>query len=420
MKHLELADLKEGMVVGRDVVDRAGRRLIGAGVPLTDRHLKAFRTWGITAVDVKTDDEEPAAVIDESRVKGVAAELSVLFERVDRTHPAMSTLFDACVNRRAHLSASDEKRLVFAITPGWDQSVTVSDLTRATPPARSATCAAWVRSLGTLPSLPDVYYRLNEVLERPRSSAKDIARVIEDDVALAARVLRLVNSSFYGFPGRIDAIPQALAILGTEEIKNLALATSVFNLFKGATSGFVTMRSFWAHSIAAGVGARVIANQRRDATADGIFIGGLLHDVGALAMCVHRGADFTRACSYALRTRTALTHAERAIYGYDHAEVGEALLDAWNLPLRIRKTVAHSDDPQHAPTGSAEAATVHLANLIVSAMQFGSSGELLVPPLVPQAWDLLRLTPDAIPQIMSNIDRAFADVAREILKDDPK
>lgn len=90
MKHLELADLKEGMVVGRDVVDRAGRRLIGAGVPLTDRHLKAFRTWGITAVDVKTDDEEPAAVIDESRVKGVAAELSVLFERVDRTHPAMS------------------------------------------------------------------------------------------------------------------------------------------------------------------------------------------------------------------------------------------------------------------------------------------------------------------------------------------
>lgn len=124
------------------------------------------------------------------------------------------------MNRRAHTSASDEKRLVFAITPGWDQSVVMADLTRATPPARSATCAAWVRSLGTLPSLPDVYYRLNEVLERPRSSAKrSIARVIEDDVALAARVLRLVNSSFYGFPGRIDAIPQALAILGTEEIE---------------------------------------------------------------------------------------------------------------------------------------------------------------------------------------------------------
>ncbi|MFO0645669.1 MAG: HDOD domain-containing protein [Polyangiales bacterium] len=309
---------------------------------------------------------------------------------------------------------------MFAVAPGWDQAVTVSELSRATPPARTATCAAWVRSLGTLPSLPDVYYRLNEVLERPRSSAKDIARVIEDDVALAARVLRLVNSSFYGFPGRIDAIPQALSILGTEEIKNLALATSVFNLFKGATSGFVTMRSFWAHSIAVGVGARVIAGQRRDATADGIFIGGLLHDVGALAMCVHRGADFTRASSLALRTRTALTHAERAVYGYDHAEIGEALLEAWNLPLRIRKTVAHSDDPQHAPTGSTEAATVHLANLIVSAMQLGSSGEVLVPPIVPQAWDLLRLTPDALPQIMAGIDRAFADVAREILKDDPQ
>ncbi len=151
-----------------------------------------------------------------------------------------------------------------------------------------------------------------------------------------------------------------------------------------------------------------------------MFIGGLLHDIGALTLCVHRGAGYTRATSVAMREGGPLSQAERHVFGYDHAEVGEALLDAWNLPLRIRKTVAHSDDPQHAPTGSTEAATVHLANLIVSAMQFGSSGELLVPPLVPQAWDLLRLTPDAIPQIMSNIDRAFADVAREILKDDPR
>lgn len=418
MKHLELADLKEGMVVGRDVIDRAGRRLIGAGVPLTDRHLKAFRTWGITAVDVQTDDAEPAPVIDESRVKTVTAELLALFERVDRSHPAMAALFDACVSRRVALTPPDEKRLVFAMAPGWDKALT--DASPASPPTRTLSCSAWVRGLGTLPSLPDVYYRLNEVLEQPRSSARDIARVIEDDVALAARVLRLVNSSFYGYPGRIDAIPQALAILGTEEIKNLALATSVFNLFKGATSGFVTMRSFWAHSIAVGVGSRVIAAQRRDATSDGIFIGGLLHDVGALAMCVHRGVEFTRASGLALREKMALTQTERAVYGYDHAEVGEVLLEAWNLPLRIRKTVAYSDDPQHAPTGSTEAATVHLANLIVSGMQLGTSGELLVPPLAPQAWELLRLTPDALPQIVGAIDRAFADVAKEILRDEPR
>jgi HD-like signal output (HDOD) protein len=420
MRVFELADLREGMVVGRDVVDRLGRRLIAAGVTLTERHLKAFRTWGIASVEVVTDDAEPSAVVDDARRQAVAAELAPLFRRVDVRHPVMAALFATCVERRARFTAADERRTVFSVAPDWDAAVLAAGDASGAPAAREGSCGAWVRGLGTLPSLPDVYYRLTEVLDQPRSSARDIASVIEDDLALAARVLRLVNSSFYGFPGRIDAIPQALSIIGTEEIKNLALATSVFSLFKGATEGYVTMRSFWGHSIACGVAARVIAAQRRDAMLDSMFIGGLLHDIGALTLCVHRGAGYTRAASMAMRDAGSLSQAERHVFGYDHAEVGEALLDAWNLPLRVRKTVAHCEDPQRAPSGSTEAATVHVANLVTVAMQLGSSGEVLVPPLAPQAWETLRLDPEALALIVAEVDRAFADVARVILKDDAR
>lgn len=420
MRVFELADLREGMVVGRDVIDRLGRRLIAAGVTLTDRHLKAFRTWGIASVEVVTDDAEPAAVVDDARRQAVAAELAPLFRRVDRGHPVMAALFDACVTRRARFTATDERRTVFSVAPDWDAAWGDAGATATAAITRDGTGAAWVRTLGTLPTLPDVYYHLSEVLDQPRSSARDIANVIEDDMALAARVLRLVNSSFYGFPGRIDAIPQALAIIGTEEIKNLALATSMFGLFRASTAGYVTMRAFWGHSIGCGVAARVIAAQRRDATLDSMFICGLLHDIGALTLCVHQGARYMRALSVAMRESIALSQAERHVLGYDHAEVGEALLEAWNLPLRVRKTVAHCEDPQRAPSGSTEAAMVHVANLVTVAMQLGSSGEVLVPPLAPQAWEALRLEPEVLPLIIAEVDRAYNDVAREILKDDTR
>jgi HD-like signal output (HDOD) protein len=414
MKRLDIAELEEGMVLHRDVVDRLGRRIITAGVALTARHIAAFRTFGIAAVEVVTPEVDAAAPMDPARVTAVTAELDALFARTDRAHPAVAALFRACLERRARLTAAEEKRLVFAAAPGWDEALAAAP---SRPVPRGSDPTAWVRSLGTLPSLPDVYYRLTDVLDRPRAGAREIAAVIEEDAALAARVLRLVNSAFYGYPGRIDAIPQALAILGTEEIKNLALATSVFSLFKGTTAGFVTMRSFWEHGIACGVAARVVAAHRREATVDSMFIGGLLHDIGALTLCVHRAPEYTRAASAAWRAQGSLSLALRTQLGYDSAEVADVLLEAWNLPVRLRKIVAHVDDPARAGVHLVDAATVHLAHALVVAMQLGSSGELLTPPLSPPAWESLHLAPAAIPLLVAEVDRAFGDVARAILKD---
>ena len=106
-------------------------------------------------------------------------------------------------------------------------------------------------------SLPSVYTRLNEAVNSPRASMSDIARIISEDAGLTVRLLRIVNSAFYGFPAKVESISRAATILGTHELRALALATSVTTMFKGIPADLVNMDSFWRHSIACGVTARI-------------------------------------------------------------------------------------------------------------------------------------------------------------------
>jgi len=209
-----------------------------------------------------------------------------------------------------------------------------------------------VRSLGTLPSLPDIFYKLTRIIEQPKSSAQDIGKVIERDPGLTARVLRLVNSALYAFPGKIDGIGRAIAMVGTEQVKNLALATSVISMFKRVPPGFITMRSFWSHSLATALAAREIGRLCGDRNLETLFVGGLLHDIGVLILLTHRSKQAVLAARLAKTNDISLSAAEHQVMGYDHAQAGGALLEAWNLPVGQRKVVAHHHDPQRATPSS--------------------------------------------------------------------
>ena len=120
-------------------------------------------------------------------------------------------------------------------------------------------CKALVESMKSVCSLPASYQRVNDKVDDPKSSVADIAKTISMDQGLSARLLKLANSAFYGFPSRIETISSAVMIIGARELRDLALATAVISMFKDVPPALCDMKSFWRHSLACGLTSRLLA-----------------------------------------------------------------------------------------------------------------------------------------------------------------
>jgi HD-like signal output (HDOD) protein len=260
-----------------------------------------------------------------------------------------------------------------------------------------------------LASPPMVYGRLMEVLAHPRSGAADIAKVIGDDSGLTARLLRVVNSAFFGFPQQVHDVSQAVRVVGTTQIRDLALATSVMSVFDHIPRDAVDLAGFWRHSLACGVTARAIAQRRGEHNVERFFVAGVLHDVGHLILYAHAGAAVAEAIALAQRTGLPLHDCEREVLGYDHAQVGRALMDRWCLPPALRDAVAYHHQPHRATRSPVDAAAVHVAEITVHALGMGRTGEELVPPFDPWAWETLGLEAGAYPGVVEDAERQFDD-----------
>lgn len=270
-----------------------------------------------------------------------------------------------------------------------------------------------------LPSLPKVFSRIVDLMSSPVSSADDFAGVIMRDPALSARLLKIVNSAFYGFRSEIATVSQAVTVIGTRDLYALCLGTSVISAFKNIPIGLVDMPSFWKHSIACGVIARLIAEASGQADKERFFVAGLLHDIGRLVILHHLPLQAKSILSFAENNKLLLTHSEMQILGFDHAKIGGLLLKKWKLPAELDSMIRF----HHEPTDSAysgETAVVHTANVLANAFQHGSSGEAFVPPLVPAAWretgigikQLAKIAADADAQIPEMVAILFPEAAR--------
>ncbi len=264
-------------------------------------------------------------------------------------------------------------------------------------------------------SLPMIYYRIDEVISRPNTSMADIGKIVGQDPGLTVRLLRLANSAFYHFPTKIETITQALVVIGTQQLRELVLATSIVNLFQGIPKDLVNMESFWRHSIACGLAARMMATYRHEANVERYLIAGMVHDVGRLIMYKKIG-DLSR--SALIHSRTSgkpLYLAEKEVIGFDHGQIGRLLLQSWNLPQSLEEAVAFHHRPNLADHFPMEAATVHLADIMVNALQWGTSGAHLVPPLESSAWDLLGLPPNVLPSLLKDLRGQVNEVVHSIL-----
>jgi putative nucleotidyltransferase with HDIG domain len=212
-------------------------------------------------------------------------------------------------------------------------------------------------------SLPEVCLRIQQLADDPHADMAEFAQLVAQDPALTTRLLKLVNSAYYGFPGRIDTLTRAVKVVGIAELRNLTLAMAATEVFGGLENERFDMLGFWRHSVYCALLARFLAKRARVLHAERLFIAGLLHDVGRLVMFSLLPEPSARILQRMVRGEAA-SAAERAELGFDHGEVGYELLRLWLLPRELCVAVGHHHAPETAEIARLETTLVHIANRI--------------------------------------------------------
>ena len=262
-----------------------------------------------------------------------------------------------------------------------------------------------------LVSPPNTYAQLDALIKDPNSSAEDISDVINTDLALVTRLLKVVNSPFYGFPSQINTISRAITIIGTRELTHLVLATSVIDAFKGIPSSLINMTEFWRHSLACAIAAKYLAKECGQRATERYFISGLLQNIGSLVIYQSVPELAREVINSAKFGNEVIYKAEQRILGFDHTDVGQALVKAWRLPHSLEEVVKCHHTPSQSVNFPLEVAVVHIADIIVSSAQLGHSGDSHVPPLEPDAWDLLGLDEKIIPDLVKELVQQLDELA---------
>jgi HD-like signal output (HDOD) protein len=267
-----------------------------------------------------------------------------------------------------------------------------------------------VAGVEDLLSLPDAAIRLNAVLTDPDTSANDIADIVSLDPALAARVLRAVNSAYFGLRGRVDTIAKAITMIGTSELHSLVLATSAALAFRNISSKLIDMESFWQHSVRAALAARGFAESgslRRHR--ERVFLSALMHDVGQLVL-YHQLPEVSTRILQAVKTGRPQDEVEYEALGFTHAEVGALLLERWNLPSSLTMPVRFHHRYDEASDFAREAALIHIGSRVSHLMEQERSDKPPYLDVAPDAWTQSGCSPDELEEVMIDVDMHWLQV----------
>jgi len=224
---------------------------------------------------------------------------------------------------------------------------------------------ALVKDVEQLVSLPDLFLRINEMIDSQRHSAIDIAQVISQDTNLSARLLKMVNSSFYGLRGKVDTISRAITIIGTSDLRNLAITTATAEVFAGIPPELANLNQFWRDSVSTGVIAKELATCSHVLHPERFFVMGMLHDVGKLVI-YQALPELARDLLFIIDgDETLRLDAERDILGFTHQEVGYELFKLWRLPGSVCAAARCHHQPFENSEFVLETAIIHLADYLV-------------------------------------------------------
>jgi putative nucleotidyltransferase with HDIG domain len=275
------------------------------------------------------------------------------------------------------------------------------------------TSAEVLKNIRDLPALPVIVMELMSALDQDDAGANLLADKLSRDQALSAKVLRLSNSSFYGLPSKVTTIQQAIAILGFNSVRTLVTTASVIGGFSSSEHVTFNFKSFWRHSIATALCAKMLARQL-NLNQDYAFIVGLLHDIGRLVLVTGSPEHYAAVVAYRTEKDCYLIEAETATLGLDHTMVGSALAAHWKFPVLMQKAIAN----HHAPNADDPASLtplIHTADCIVHALGLSDDDTDLVPvPSLP-VWNSIRLDQETLERIYRDTEIQFEEASKILL-----
>lgn len=274
----------------------------------------------------------------------------------------------------------------------------------------------------SLASLPRAYHRIDEMLTDARYGPADIGRVIRHEPTLTARLLRMANSAYFGVAMRIDSVPLAISVLGTKALHELVLATCVASAFTRIDTRLVDVADFWHHSVYCGIMARLLSKRLRIAESEQIFVAGLLHDIGKLAIYHQLPEQTEHVLSRFADSGAPLYEVERDVLGFTHAEVGQALLQLWDLPAMFCEVAAHHHDPARSQDYQDESWIVHLADALSLKVEPGhkiTRSHDTLPSFDPATQLRLALTPTMAEELAIDADLQSIEVYSTLFGNSP-
>ncbi len=259
-----------------------------------------------------------------------------------------------------------------------------------------------VLAINDLPTLPGVLDEVTKLVENPETSTEEIASVIVKDQVLSAKVLKMVNSPVYGFPGRISSIQHGLVLLGFNVIRGIIISTSVFDMMVQA------MKGLWEHSLGCATASGIIARHAGFDDPEEYAVAGLLHDLGKVVTAVQLPELHQKILDTVEKKNLSYYRAEKDILGFGHDRINAWLGRHWNLPGNIRAAMSRHHSPHMADLYKSTCCVVHLGDFMVRLFEFGTSGDDQTSYLRPEAMKELGFK-------MSDMERCMDELADQLL-----
>lgn len=267
-----------------------------------------------------------------------------------------------------------------------------------------------VDQVNDLPALPHVVGKIIQLTEDPDATAQDINKVLNQDQGMTAKVLRLANSAFYGFPRRISSITDATIFLGFRTVRGIVMAASVSDLLSEEMEGYALAQGeLWGHSQSVAMASRCVAQYSKFIGMDVAYTAGLLHDIGKVILNTYMKEAYKEVIDKAAADDIPFMQAEQDILGFNHAQIGARVAEKWNLPEDLVEAIAYHHQPEQAVKNKKLTAIVHIADAICLMMGIGMGVDGMLYPLSSESMQLLNLDELAIEQIISNMTDLLAD-----------
>lgn len=269
-----------------------------------------------------------------------------------------------------------------------------------------------IETIDSLPTIPTVLKRLLGVIENPLVSLNEIGNFISNDPVLASRVLRLVNSPVYGFPGRISSINQALILLGLNVVKGMLLGVSVFDAMQK------TMVGLWEHSVGCAITAKILSYKKGLKDPEEVSVAALLHDIGKVVFGLKYPHKYKDMIQESMEKESFIFETERNHFNINHSDAGSWIAQKWNFPRNLIEVIEYHHKPHLSRNFPIPSAIVHLSDIIIRAKGFGFAGDNFVPAINESAWNILNLSEGDMRDVIKELDYSLEEAEDFLFTDE--